>query len=65
MDCPQCGLVNRETALVCDCGYDFNNGSNSDVKSEKKGGNKGMNTLIVTLSVVLLVFKLIRLISSF
>ena len=23
MDCPKCGLVNPETALRCDCGYDF------------------------------------------
>jgi hypothetical protein len=23
MDCPNCGLVNPETAQRCDCGYDF------------------------------------------
>lgn len=23
MECPRCGLLNPETALRCDCGYDF------------------------------------------
>lgn len=23
MKCPYCGLINPETALRCDCGYDF------------------------------------------
>ena len=23
MDCPRCGLINPNTALRCDCGYDF------------------------------------------
>jgi hypothetical protein len=23
MNCPNCGLINPETALMCDCGYDF------------------------------------------
>ncbi len=23
MNCPKCGLINPETALRCDCGYDF------------------------------------------
>lgn len=26
MDCPRCGLINRSTALRCDCGYDFASG---------------------------------------
>jgi uncharacterized membrane protein YvbJ len=24
--CPKCGLINTETALRCDCGYDFSSG---------------------------------------
>jgi hypothetical protein len=27
MNCPQCGLINPETAQRCDCGYDFINKS--------------------------------------
>ncbi|WP_054031011.1 DUF2569 domain-containing protein [Desulfatitalea tepidiphila] len=26
MDCPNCGLANSESALRCDCGYDFQSG---------------------------------------
>jgi uncharacterized RDD family membrane protein YckC len=27
MKCPKCGLINRETALRCDCGLDFPSGT--------------------------------------
>lgn len=26
MVCPKCGLINYDTALRCDCGYDFRSG---------------------------------------
>ncbi len=26
-DCPQCGLVNPSSAIMCDCGYSFQTGS--------------------------------------
>jgi hypothetical protein len=27
MKCPRCGLINPETALRCDCGWDFSTGT--------------------------------------
>ena len=27
MKCPNCGFINPETALSCDCGYDFATGT--------------------------------------
>jgi len=30
MKCPECGLINPDTALRCDCGYDFATGDLKD-----------------------------------
>jgi hypothetical protein len=48
MDCPNCGLVNPDTAQRCDCGYDFyaktvkesylNLSSTSPLRVTKEGG---------------------------
>jgi hypothetical protein len=34
MDCPQCGLINPNTAQRCDCGYDFESKSSKNVSEE-------------------------------
>ncbi len=42
MRCPECRLINPETALRCDCGYDFASGSKKEsylVKKELPTGN--------------------------
>ena len=33
MECPNCGLENPDTAILCDCGYDFI--EKPEVKTEK------------------------------
>jgi hypothetical protein len=41
MKCPNCDLVNPETALRCDCGYDFQSGQIKGsylIKQPNKGG---------------------------
>jgi hypothetical protein len=35
MKCPKCGLINPETALRCDCGYDFQAGDVENGKIER------------------------------
>ena len=30
MECPKCGLINPESAIRCDCGYDFKSGKVED-----------------------------------
>jgi hypothetical protein len=42
MNCPKCGLLNPESALRCDCGYDFQTKTMSPwyLESGKTGGKK-------------------------
>jgi hypothetical protein len=42
MNCPKCGLLNSESALRCDCGYDFQTKTMqpSYLESGKTGGKK-------------------------
>ena len=41
MDCPDCGLINPDTAIRCDCGYDFG------PKALKSKGTYRFKTLLV------------------
>jgi hypothetical protein len=40
MDCPNCGLVNSESAQRCDCGYDFNSKTIKDSFLPKSNDDK-------------------------
>ena len=42
MKCPDCGLINHESAIRCDCGYNFSPGIKIETSKEssKKPGNE-------------------------
>jgi hypothetical protein len=42
MKCPNCGLINPDSALRCDCGYDFNSSKieKSYIPKKQKGPKK-------------------------
>jgi uncharacterized RDD family membrane protein YckC len=41
MKCPRCGLINPETALRCDCGWDFGTGTAKESYLGKEATLKG------------------------
>ncbi|MBC8401901.1 MAG: hypothetical protein H8E14_10475 [Candidatus Marinimicrobia bacterium] len=70
MKCPKCDLFNPDSAIRCDCGYDFktdriektylsNNKSNADIKSSKINITKDQKIKIVSFLVSILLVILI------
>lgn len=63
MVCPKCGLINYDTALRCDCGYDFRSGkvkasylSGKDLEKQQAKGEKEIATkrIAVRIGLILL-----------
>ncbi len=62
MKCPHCGLINPETALRCDCGYDFATkqikesyltGRKSAVAVAERSKRKGLGSLSLAFKIVM------------
>ena len=59
MDCPKCGLINPDTAMRCDCGYDFKTGAMKTSYSQQKLPYwvKGLVVLAITIGVLFVVIN--------
>ena len=62
MKCPNCGLINPDSALRCDCGYDFPSATmkesylTSGTSVEERGPASSAGTSVAAFGGVLLVF---------
>lgn len=66
MDCPNCGLVNPDSALQCDCGYSFSNNtfnyqtsSSAQFNNKNITTNKKINNRFIVTSAISFIFKIL------
>lgn len=72
MRCPKCGLFNPESAMWCDCGFDFSKGEINQADDQKASYLRGLNserkllqTIFISIPVLLLYVHGLGMITAF